>query len=143
MSRNVLFEPRPAAGRANLVYMQSHKNQSFVKRVRFALAGLREGIRAEHSLRFQGAAFLCVLITLCVLRPEPVWWAMAALASALVITAELFNTALEHLVDHLHPERHPRIGMVKDIAAAAVLTAVLGALGVAAAFIAHWWIRHR
>ena len=35
--------------------------------------------------------------------------------------AEMFNTALEHLVDHLHPEIHPRIGVVKDCAAAGVL----------------------
>jgi|SRR5665213_1504363 len=121
--------------------MYSHKNQSFFKRLRFALVGLREGIRAEHSLRFQAAACVCVLIALCVLRPEPIWWAMTALASALVIMAELFNTAIEHLVDHLHPGGHPRIGMVKDIAAAAVLMAVLGALSVAAAFMAHLWTR--
>jgi len=118
--------------------MHSHtKNQPFFKRLRFALAGLREGLRTEHSLRFHAAAFFGVLVALCIFRPEPIWWAMAALASALVIMAELFNTAIEHLVDHLHPEVHPRIGMVKDFAAAAVLMAVLGALGIAAAFMVH------
>lgn len=117
--------------------MHTHKNQSFFKRLRFALVGLREGVRAEHSLRFQVAACGGVLVALCIFRPEPIWWAVTLLASALVIMAELFNTAIEHLVDHLHPARHPRIGMVKDIAAGAVLTAVLGALGIAAAFVVH------
>ena len=117
--------------------MHPRKNQPFFQRLRFALTGLREGIRAEHSLRFQVAACAAVLVALCVLRPEPIWWAVILLASALVIMAELFNTAVEHLVDHLHPERHPRVGMIKDVAAGAVLTAVIGALGVAAAFVVH------
>jgi undecaprenol kinase len=117
--------------------MHSPKNQGFFRRLTFALAGLRTGIRAEHSLRFQAAAAATVLVALCVFRPEPIWWALCGLASALVITAELFNTAIEHLVDHLHPETHPRMGTVKDIAAAAVLIAVLGALGIAAALLVH------
>lgn len=117
--------------------MDSSKNQPFFKRLQFALAGLREGIRAEHSLRLQVAACVGVLFTLCLFRPEPIWWAVTLLSCALVIMAELFNTAMEHLTDHLHPEIHPRIGLVKDIAAAAVLVAVLGALGTAAAFAVH------
>ena len=117
--------------------MRTPKNQSFFRRLGFALAGLRDGIRAEHSLRFQVAACACVLVALCIFRPEAIWWAVTALASAIVIMAELFNTAIEHLVDHLHPEAHPRIGMVKDIGAAAVLMSVLGALSVAAALVVH------
>jgi undecaprenol kinase len=54
-----------------------------------------------------------------------------------VIAAELFNTALEHLVDHLHPETHPRIRIVKDCAAAAVLITVCGALVVGLALGLH------
>jgi undecaprenol kinase len=117
--------------------MHSHKNQSFFKRLSFAVAGLREAIRSEHSLRFHAAALAGVVIVLCILRPEPIWWALAAIASALVIMAELFNTAVEHLIDHLHPHAHPRIGIVKDFAAAAVLMSVFGALGIAAAFVVH------
>ena len=47
------------------------------------------------------------------------------------------NTAVEHLADHLHPEIHPSIRIVKDCAAAAVLVAVVGALGVGAALLVH------
>ena len=38
----------------------------------------------------------------------------------LVLVAELLNTAIEALADRLHPERHPEIRVVKDVAAAAV-----------------------
>jgi diacylglycerol kinase (ATP) len=40
--------------------------------------------------------------------------------TALVLSAELLNTALEELCDYVQPERAPQIGATKDIAAAAV-----------------------
>ena len=113
------------------------KNQSFPTRLGFALRGLREALRAEHSLRIQVIVFALALLALLVLRPRPVWWALVLLASAAVFAAELLNTAIEELADRLHPEAHPRIRLVKDCAAAAVLIAVLGALGVAAALLVH------
>ena len=52
-----------------------------------------------------------------------------------MLAAEVFNTAVEGLADHLHPEQHPAIKVVKDCAAGAVLIASIAALGVAAAFV--------
>ena len=78
-----------------------------------------------------------MVIALLILRPGPFWWALVMLASAGVLAAEMFNTALEHLVDHLHPETHPRIGVVKDCAAAGVLIASLGAVAVMVALVVH------
>jgi diacylglycerol kinase (ATP) len=72
------------------------------------------------------------VVALVWLRPAPVWWALVLLTNALVLAAELFNTAVEVLADHLHPEQHPRIKLMKDCAAGAVLTASVGALCVAA-----------
>lgn len=111
------------------------KNQPFARRVRFALAGLAGALRAEHSFRLQLVATFGVLVALLWLRPAPVWWAVVIVTIALVLAAELINTALEHLADHLHPEQHPRIKMVKDCAAAAVLVTSVGALAVAAALL--------
>ncbi|MGH8209955.1 MAG: diacylglycerol kinase, partial [Steroidobacteraceae bacterium] len=102
------------------------KNQSFFLRLRFALAGLGHAVRAERSVRIQIGAFMVVVVALLILRPGPIWWALVMLASAGVLAAELFNTAIEHLADHLHPGVHPHIRVVKDCAAAAVLVAVLG-----------------
>ena len=78
-----------------------------------------------------------MVIALLILRPGPFWWALVMLASAGVLAAEMFNTAVEHLVDHLHPEIHPRIGVVKDCAAAGVLIASLGAVAVMVALVVH------
>jgi diacylglycerol kinase len=114
--------------------MSRDKNQGFPARLGFALRGVSHALAAERSLRFQLACFALLLIALLVLRPEPFWWAVLLLAGAAVIAAELFNTALEHLADHLHPDTHPQIRIVKDCAAAAVLVSVCGALAAGTAF---------
>ena len=111
------------------------KTHSFPQRLRYALDGISHALRSEHSLQFQAGAFVAAVVALSVLRPRPVWWALVLLASALVVAAELMNTALEELADHLSPEEHPRIRLVKDCAAGAVLVAVLGAVGVALALL--------
>ena len=103
----------------------------------FALAGLMHGLRRERSVRFEAVVLLLVVAALVVFRPEALWWAAVALASAGVLAAELLNTAIEALADHLSPELHPRIRVVKDCAAAAVLVCVVGALVVAVALALH------
>jgi diacylglycerol kinase len=117
--------------------MSGHKNRSFPQRLGWALAGLTHAVRSEHSLKLQLWIFAGVVVLLLILRPEATWWALVLLASSGVIAAELINTAVEHLADHLHPSHHPQIRIVKDCAAAAVLVAVLGALAVGAALALH------
>jgi undecaprenol kinase len=111
------------------------KNQAFLRRLGFALAGLRATWRAEQSFKIQIAAAAAVLLLLLWLEPAPVWWAIVGLTIAFVLAMEILNTAVEGLADHLHPEQHPAIKAVKDCAAGAVLVATAAALGVAVAFV--------
>jgi diacylglycerol kinase (ATP) len=62
---------------------------------------------------------------LALLRLDAGWWLFNLFCIALVLSAELFNTALEHLADKLHPERDPAIKVAKDCAAGAVLILAL------------------
>ena len=117
--------------------MESYKNRRFRTRLGFALRGFAHAMRSEASLRLQALAGAAAFAVLCALRPPAVWWALVVLASAAVVAAELFNTAIEHLADVLHPQQSPGVRVVKDCAAAGVLIAVLGALGVAAALAVH------
>ncbi|MEO7826103.1 MAG: diacylglycerol kinase [Allosphingosinicella sp.] len=111
------------------------KNRRFAVRLGFAFAGLRLVFAREKSFRSQCAlASLAALVTLA-LRPDPLWWALLALAIALVLALELANSALEYLLDHLHPDRAREIGAAKDAAAGAVLVASLAAAAVGALLI--------
>lgn len=116
------------------------KNPPFAARLRFALAGLGHAVRAEQSIRIQLGVLAVVLMAMLILRPGPLWWGLVLLASSGVVAAELLNTAVEHLADHLHPRIHPSIKIVKDCAAAGVLLAVLGAGAVGILLAAHLWL---
>ena len=110
------------------------KGLAFRRRIGFALHGIVIAFNRERSFRTQCLAGAVILVILLLVRPAPLWWAVGALTVGLVLVAELVNTALETLVDHLHPERHPAIGAAKDIAAGAVLLASSIAVLVAVAF---------
>ncbi|MEP7311274.1 MAG: diacylglycerol kinase [Pseudomonadota bacterium] len=106
------------------------KNQSLSARSRNALAGIAQAIRYERSFRLHLVAACVVAVALCILKPEAIWIAVTLIAAAAVLAAELVNTALETLADHLHPEQHASIRIAKDCAAGAVLVTALAAAGV-------------
>ena len=97
------------------------KNQPFFIRMGFALQGIAAAFRMESSFRLQCIVTMMVVIVLAWYKPAMVWWALLLLNCGLVLAAELFNTALEQLIDHLHPSLHPSIKIAKDCAAGSVL----------------------
>jgi len=108
------------------------KNRRFAARLGFAAAGIRTVFLREKSFRAQCAAALAAALVLLIVRPGPVWTALVALSVGLVLALELANSALEYLLDHLHPGPAREIGAAKDAAAAAVLLASLAAAAVGA-----------
>ena len=66
------------------------------------------------------------------------WWAIFALLIGSILAAELVNTAIEELLDHIHPEIHPVIGRAKDLAAGAVLTLSTVAVIIFGLFLCDW-----
>lgn len=97
--------------------------------------GLSAAFRMESSFRLQCLAALLVLLVLAYNRPAMIWWALLLVNCGMVLAAELFNTALENLIDHLHPDLHPSIKVVKDCTAGAVLILSVSALCVFVAFL--------
>lgn len=104
------------------------KNRAFHERMRFALNGIAAAWRRESSFRTQAAFAALVAIILVLVRPSLVWWALVGLTISFVLTIELLNSAFEALVDHLHPDQHPEVRIIKDIAAGGVLIASVGAV---------------
>jgi len=112
------------------------KNRPLRERVGFAVAGLKSGWLRERSFRTHCLFALAALVVLAVLRPAPIWWAAAAVVAAIVMALELVNSAMEGVIDLLHPAIHPEIKIIKDMLAGAVLIASISALIVAAALLA-------
>jgi diacylglycerol kinase (ATP) len=110
------------------------KNLPFRQRLSFSLQGIGTAWNLEASFRFQSLMALGVVTLLFILRPTAIWWALLLMNCGLVLAAELFNTALEQALDHLHPELHPAVKISKDCAAGAVLVFSLSAVGTFLAF---------
>lgn len=112
------------------------KNRPFRERLGFALEGIRSGWRRESSFRTQTMLAGAAALALIVLRPAPVWWALVAVTCALVLALELLNSAMEAVIDLLHPGIHPAIKIAKDMLAGAVLAISFAALVVGVALVA-------
>jgi undecaprenol kinase len=114
------------------------KNRPMRQRFGFAWEGIAAAWRNERSFRTQTVFALALPVALLLLRVSAVWWALCLTIAFLVLAAELFNTALESLIDHLHPESHPAIKLAKDTAAGAVLLLSISAVivGVLAVLVA-------
>jgi len=112
------------------------KNRRLHERVGFALAGWRAGWRREASFRAQACIAGCALAVLLLLRPAPIWWALVAVTVALVLALELLNSAVEAVIDLLHPGIHAEIKAAKDMLAGAVLLISTAAMAVGAALVA-------
>ncbi len=96
-----------------------------------ALRGMRRALQSERNLRIHllAAGVVCALAGLS--GVEPWAWAALILCSALVVGAELFNTAIEVLADRVESKKNALIRDAKDVAAGAVLCCAIGAVVVA------------
>lgn len=97
------------------------KNQNIHKRLLFALHGIHHTWKKEKSFRTQVGFAGLWLIGLAIIGASIIWWAIFVCIIAIILALELCNTALENLADHLHPEQHPSIKIVKDCSAGAIL----------------------
>jgi diacylglycerol kinase len=102
-----------------------------------AVMGIWLVLRSQHNAWLHAVATVLSLVLAGILhvvsRPLSLGeWADLVLAIVLVWVAETFNTGLEVMADGLVHERHPVIKIAKDVAAAAVLMAAVGAVVVGA-----------
>lgn len=96
----------------------------------YAWKGIRSCVGKEQNLSFHLITTLIVIgagIGFDITRYE---WMVIFVCIGMVIAAELFNTAIERLVDLVSPQQNPLAGQVKDIAAGAVLVCALAAIAV-------------
>lgn len=106
------------------------KGHSLQKRCRYACQGLASAFRHEASFRTEVVFGVAALLFTLWLRPSWLWAALVVIMIAVVLAAELFNTALEHLLDGLHPDEAEFVRIAKDCAAAAVLVFSVASLAV-------------
>jgi diacylglycerol kinase len=93
-----------------------------------ALKGLFWLFKNEGNAQFHLIATIVVVIAGFYFKVTLFEWILLCFAIGLVITAEALNTAIEKTIDLLHPQKHEKAGLVKDLAAASVLIASILAI---------------
>lgn len=95
---------------------------------KYAYNGLKVCFKTQLSFRIHGLAATGVVGAGAALQINAVQWLALIWCISMVLAAELMNTAIEKLCDHITPSHHPQIKIIKDLAAAGVLVIVLGSL---------------
>lgn len=112
------------------------KSQAFsikkrIKSFKYALEGLKTLLKQEHNARIHLAATFIAIGTGIFFKISYSEWGMIVFAIVLVFVTEIINTAIEDISDFISPQKNEKIKIIKDLAAAAVLVAAIGAVIIA------------
>ena len=114
-------------------YFEGRRNSFF-----YAFRGLRSLMATEPNARIHLLATVMVTALGIYFPLSLTDWAVLIVVMGMVWVAELFNTCIEKIMDLVHPQKDARVGVIKDIAAAAVLfTAVIALLAGGFVFLPH------
>ena len=105
----------------------------FVRSLQYAWQGFCLALREQRNCRIHCAAALLAMAASLFLQISLVEWCIILICIGAVISAELFNSAVEKWVDLVSPDWNKKAGEMKDMSAAAVLmlaitAAIIGGL---------------
>ncbi len=94
---------------------------------RYAGIGVVQALKSERNVRIHWIAAITMGVVSVLFKLSAEEVAIMALAAAMVITAEMVNTAIEHCVDLVTKEYDSLAAEAKNVAAGAVLVSAVGA----------------
>lgn len=101
--------------------------RKWIKSADFAIEGILHAARTQRHLRYHFYSAAVVLLISYVLGVTRTEFMIISLTVIAVLLSEMFNTAIEGIVDIILPNHSEKARIVKDIAAGAVLVTVFGA----------------
>lgn len=100
----------------------------FLKSFKHALQGIKQCAISEKNFRLQLIIAAFTFFSGMVFKISVHDWYAIFFCTALVLSLEMINTAIEKLSDAITKSFHPAIKQVKDIAAGAVCLAAVASL---------------
>lgn len=95
--------------------------KKLIKSFEYAFNGIKETIKSESNMKIHILIMFLVIVAGIILRIEKIEWIICIILFGLVIASEIFNTALENIVDLVTEEQNEKARMAKDAAAGSVL----------------------
>ena len=109
--------------------MTKYKKQNFSSTFKNARKGMRLTLKSERNLRIHLYVASLVLVSAYCLNFSINKFCILLLTIAGVISAEMFNSAIEFSLDAIfHNKFNRMVGMAKDIAAGAVMIVTISAV---------------
>lgn len=95
---------------------------------KYAINGIKYVLKTQHNFWIHILAAITAIILGFILNITISEWIAIIIVISLVLALEVINSAIEKIVDIVSPEIKKKAGLIKDMAAGAVLTASIGAL---------------
>ena len=92
-----------------------------VNSFKYAGTGIITSFKSEKNMKIHFLAMFVVIILGFVLHISSMEWVICIILFGGVIGAEMFNTAIEAVVDMVMPYKNPKAKIAKDVAAGGVL----------------------
>ena len=97
---------------------------------KYAVAGFIHFIRNDRNGQIElVCAFISILLG-AYLNISSTEWGLVIICIGAVLAAEMLNHAIEKTCDHISPDHHKSIGIIKDVAASAVMMTVFMSLAI-------------
>lgn len=104
--------------------VSKYKAPGFGGTLRNSFKGIRLALKSERNIRVHFVTAVLVMVFGITLKFTPVEFSLLLIAIAIVIIAEMVNSAIEFSLDAIFHNRYSKlVGMAKDIAAGAVMVA--------------------
>lgn len=104
------------------------KNKKILNSFKYAFQGIATGIKKERNMLIHVSIMIIVILFGIILNISKLEWMICIILFAIVIAGELFNTAIETVVDMITLERNEKAKIAKDVSAGAVLILSIGAI---------------
>lgn len=104
------------------------KSKNIIESFNYAVNGIISALKSERNLKVHFAAAAIVIIISLFFDFTRTEILLLAFTITFVLMAELFNTAIEKIVDLIVEDFHPLARLAKDIAAGAVLISAVNAI---------------
>lgn len=100
--------------------------KKIAKSFKYAFEGFFTSFKTERNMKIHIIIMLLVIIIGFLLKITTLEWIICIILFSIVIAGELFNTAIETVVDMVMPHKDEKAKIAKDISASAVLVLAIG-----------------
>ena len=104
------------------------KTKKLANSFKYAFEGFITSFKTERNMKIHIFIMLLVILLGIILKINMNEWIICVILFSTVIAAELFNTAIETVVDIVMPYKNPKAKIAKDVAASAVLILAIGSI---------------